>query len=169
MLYPLLVVIHETFINAEDSIRLHNDPEYYASYHALIERSGEIVYLVAADNKAYAAANSAFVNPITDSIEQINNSVDDFAYHIALETPPDGYNPLKTSHIGYTKEQYKSLAWLVTAVDPSPERITLHSSIRIPTPSIEEPRCFNFGYFSQQLSRNINNNKSINLGILDYE
>jgi N-acetyl-anhydromuramyl-L-alanine amidase AmpD len=164
-MFSLLVVIHETLISAEDSKMLHADPDYYASYHAVIERTGKIIYFTPADSKAYAAAESVYINPITGVEEHINGSVDDFAYHIALETPPDGYGLSKNYHIGYTKEQYTSLAWLVKAVDPSPERITLHSEIS--NLKVEEPRCFNYGYFSQKLEQ-ATNTKSINLGILDY-
>lgn len=164
-MFSLLVVLHETLISAEDSKRLHADPNYYASYHALIERTGKIVYLTPADSKAYAAAESEYENPITGEIEHINGSVDDFAYHIALETPPDGYGTSKNYHVGYTKEQYISLAWLVKAVGVSEERITLHSEINKSNSTFQEPRCFNFKYFSTQIE-NSHNNKSINLGIV---
>lgn len=166
MLYPLLVVIHETLISAQDSIRLHGDPEYYASYHALVERSGEITYLTPADSKAYAAANSAYTDAFGE-IQEVNGSVDDFAYHIALETPPDGYNAFKTAHIGYTKEQYKSLAWLVAATGVRKDRIVTHGEIRTPTTS--EPRCFNFDYFfSLYEQARVVSKKILDFGVLDY-
>jgi N-acetyl-anhydromuramyl-L-alanine amidase AmpD len=167
MTFPLLVVIHETLITAEDSIRLHGDPNYYGSYHALIHKSGTITYLTPADCKAYAAGNSIFINGKGEE-EHINNSVNDFAYHIALETPPDGIaNKELDYHIGYTKEQYSSLAWLCKAVDVDPNRITFHSYISLETNKKEEPRCFNNYYFGSQLE-NAHNKKSIDLGILDY-
>lgn len=165
MTFPLLVVIHETLISAEDSIRLHADPSYYGSYHALINRSGFITYLTPANSKAYAAANSKFINHLGDE-EHVDNSVDDFAYHIALETPEDGIrNKNNRYHIGYSKEQYKSLAWLCKATGVDTRRITTHGSIQ--TPDTSEPRCFNNYYLSLELEK-ATNSKSIDLGILDY-
>lgn len=163
MTFPLLVVIHETLISAEESIRLHADPNYYGSYHALIHRSGFITYLTPADCKAYAAANSKFIDSFGDE-EHINNSVNDFAYHIALETPADG---IRYYHIGYTKEQYESLAWLCASTGVSENRITTHGKVSIP--SITEPKCFNEDYFSsiyETKKRTVS--KSIDLGVLDY-
>ena len=166
MLYPLLVVIHETLISANASLILHSDPEYYGSYHALIDRAGEITYLTPSDSKAYAAARSSFTNSFGE-VEQINGSVDDFAYHIALETPVDGYNSLKAAHIGYTKEQYESLAWLSAHTGVRKERIVTHGEIQ--TPTTNEPRCFNFDYFFAQFeqARTVSR-KTLNFGVLDY-
>lgn len=165
MTFPLLVVIHETLISAEDSILLHADPSYYGSYHALIHRSGKITYLVPGDCKAYAAANSSFLN--REGIEEhVNNSVDDFSYHIALETPPDGVKNIKSlHHIGYTKEQYSSLAWLIKATGVLLSRVISHSDVS--KSEIIEPRCFNNKYLQIELEK-ASNSKSINLGILDY-
>ena len=165
-MFPLLVVIHETLISAEDSKRLHGDPNYYASYHALIERSGKIIYLTPADSKAYAAAESVFVN-VEGEEEQINGSVDDFAYHIALETPPDGYGLSKNFHIGYTKEQYTSLGWLVAATGVQQDRIVRHGEIV--TPSTSEPRCFNEDYFFEEYEKaRLVGRKTLDFGVLDY-
>jgi N-acetyl-anhydromuramyl-L-alanine amidase AmpD len=166
MTFPLLVVIHETLISAEDSIILHGDPQYYGSYHALIHRSGKITYLTSADCKAYAASNSAYYNK-EGNLEQVENSVDDFAYHIALETPFDaiGQNNI-LYHTGYTKEQYLSSAWLCRAVGVQLSRIVNHSDISLNKNQRKEPRCFNDSYFVSQYN-NLTNQKSIDLGILD--
>lgn len=168
MTFPLLVVIHETLITAEDSILLHGDSNYYASYHSLIHRNGTITYLTPADCKAYAAAQSSFTDPFGE-VQNVQGSVDDFAYHITLETPPDGIeNPKSEYHIGYTKEQYVSLAWLCSSVGVERGRIVSHGEIT--TPKTLEPRCFNFDYFSEIYEINKKTiRKSINLGILDYE
>lgn len=165
-MFPLLVVIHETLISAEDSKRLHADPNYYASYHALIERSGRIIYLTPADSKAYAAAESIYTN-VEGEQEHINGSVDDFAYHIALETPPDGYGLSKNYHIGYTKEQYRSLGWLVAATGVIPDRVVRHGEII--TPPTSEPRCFNEDYFFECYEKaRATGRKTLNFGVLDY-
>ncbi len=166
MLYPLLIVIHETYISADDSFALHADPQYYGSYHALIERSGEITYLAPSDSKAYAAANSSFTDTFGE-VQEVNGSVDDFAYHIALETPPDGYNAFKEAHIGYTKEQYNSLGWLVAATGVQEDRIVTHGEIRNETTN--EPRCFNYDYFySQYETYKGTIGKRFDFGVLDY-
>lgn len=167
MTFPLLVVIHETLISAEESIILHGDSQYYASYHSLIHRSGKITYLTPGDCKAYAAAQSTFTDPFGE-IQEVNGSVDDFAYHIALETPPDGItNPKQEYHIGYTKEQYQSLAWLCASVGAHTGRITTHGDISF-TKTLE-PRCFNLDYFSDiyEIIKKTTN-KTIDLGILNY-
>lgn len=167
MTFPLLVVIHETLISAEDSILLHADPSYYGSYHALIHRSGKITYLVPGDCKAYAAANSSFTTPFGE-IQNVKGSVDDFAYHIALETPFDGVkNPKSEYHIGYTKEQYTSLGWLVAYTGVGSQRIVTHGEII--TPTTLEPRCFNFDYFySIYLEYQKTIGIKLDLGILNY-
>lgn len=166
MLYPLLVVIHETLISAEDSLRLHADPEYYASYHAVIDRAGEITYLTPASQKAYAAAESVYIDSFGER-QHINGSVDDFAYHISLETPADGYGLSKEYHIGYTKEQYTSLGWLVAATGVQPERIVTHGELKQPETS--EPRCFNFDYFYGEFQKaRAVGRKRLDFGILDY-
>jgi N-acetyl-anhydromuramyl-L-alanine amidase AmpD len=167
MTFPLLVVIHETLITAEDSIRLHGDPNYYGSYHALIHKSGTITYLTPADCKAYAAGNSIFVDTFGEE-QHINNSVNDFAYHIALETPPDGIaNKELNYHIGYTKEQYESLAWLCAATGVLFNRITTHGEISIPKTA--EPKCFNEDYFKDLYNiKRRTVRKNIDLGVLDY-
>lgn len=167
MQYPLLVVIHETLISAEQSKLLHADPEYYGSYHALIERSGNITYLVPAEHKAFAASVSSYTNSFGE-VEQINGSVDDFAYHIALETPPDGiqYNS-REYHTGYTIEQYQSLAWLCAATGVQQDRITTHGEIT--SPKRLEPRCLNYDYFYNLYSTQHSlGRKLLDFGVLEY-
>ncbi len=159
----LIVVLHETLLSIKDSLLLHADPKYLASYHAVISRTGEIHYLVPADCKAYAAANSKFINTIGEE-EHVNNSVDDFAYHIALETPEDGFNALLTRHSGYTTQQYDCLAWLLRATGVDLNRIITHGELK--TPKQIEPRCLNEDYlFNLYTSKN--NKVSLNFGILD--
>ena len=168
MQYPLLVVIHETLITAEHSKILHGDPEYYGSYHSLIERSGKITYLVPAEHKAYAASTSRFIDNFGEE-QSIKGSVDDFAYHIALETPRDGIHyPDRNYHVGYTSEQYTSLAWLCVATGVQKERITTHGEIV--EPPTNEPRCFNYDYFyNLYVKQRSVGRKLLNFGVLDYE
>jgi hypothetical protein len=56
-------------------------------------------------------------------------SVNNFAYHISLETPADGYNPKQSSHSGYTVAQYNSLSWLINQTGVQSERIVTHAKI----------------------------------------
>ena len=140
-LFPLVVVLHETIEELETIKDLHSDPTFYGSYHAIVDRRGIIHYMVPSEHKAFAAANSRFVNNVTGKEESIDGSVDDFAYHIALETPPDGRDPNKESHSGYTYEQYNSTAWLLKAVGVQLNRVTTHGQVRDPVTI--EPRCLN--------------------------
>lgn len=162
--FPLLFVIHETNTDIETSLRLHNDPEYYGSYHAIIERTGVIHYLTPADSKAFAAAKSSYFNVITGEVEEMEGSVDDFAYHVSLETPQDGIKFNYDSHTGYTVQQYQSLAWLVRASGVQIHRIVTHGELK--DPASIEPRCFNRGELQRRIE-SLTNNKSIDFGVLD--
>ena len=144
----LLFVIHETIIDLKQSLDLHADSNYLGSYHTVISYSGEIYYLVPSQYKAYAAANSAFGE------EQIDGSVNDFAYHVALETPVDGRDVKVLSHSGYSYEQYHSLAWLIKATGVDLNRVTTHGRIKIPAST--EPRCLNLTYLLNLVDTKIN-------------
>ena len=145
--FPLIVVIHETYVNTETILSLHEDPQFIASYHAVIDPNGVIHYLVPADAKAYGAAESVFRDSFGEE-QQINGSVDDFAYHISLVTPDDGRDRNKKAHSGYTRQQYKSLAWLCHSTGVARNRIVTHAEIKLEEAAITEPRCFNDDYFS---------------------
>ena len=166
--YPLLFVIHETNIDIETSLMLHDDPEYYGSYHAVIDRPGNIHYLVPAESKAFAAAESIYRNPTTNVEESINRSVDDFAYHVSLETPIDGITFNYNTHTGYSIQQYSSLAWLAHATGVQRERIVTHGELRLP--EVIEPRCFNMDYFMEIYNSNkFRARKLFDFGVLDLD
>lgn len=166
--YPLLFVIHETNVDIETSLMLHNDPQYYGSYHAVIDRPGTIHYLVPAESKAFAAAESVFHNLTTGEDEAINGSVDDFAYHVALETPVDGIKFNYSTHTGYTIQQYNTLAWLAHSTGVQRERIITHGQIR--EPEIIEPRCFNMDYFMEIYNAaKYKARKRFDFGVLDLD
>lgn len=120
----LLVVIHETVVDCDTLLEYLQSPSFGASYHACIDRQGGIVYLVPSYEKAFAASNSEFTDPYTGEVEQLNGSVDDFAYHIALESPTAGSK-------GYTAAQYKSLAWLISKTGVEDERIVTHKEVSL--------------------------------------
>ena len=150
-----LVVLHETVGSASSAINTfrrtnHNDSQQ-ASYHALIALDGTIVYLVPSDKRAFGAGNSVFVGSAGKETVQTNPnlppSVNNFAYHISLETPPDGRKkPGNSYHSGYTDSQYKSLAWLLAMSSIPDERITTHQAVDLSGHRFD-PRSFDFDKF----------------------
>jgi hypothetical protein len=136
-LLPPLVVLHETVGSASGTLNFFRTPHpkesNQASYHTLIQRDGTVLYLVPPDKRAYGAGNSIFfgVNGIAEAVKthpKFPPSVNNFAYHVALESPPDG-NTNAPTHSGYTIEQYQSLAWIVSKTGVSNDRITTHKAV----------------------------------------
>ncbi|WP_448525638.1 N-acetylmuramoyl-L-alanine amidase [Parathermosynechococcus lividus] len=149
--YPLLVVLHETVYSAASAVdyfqTYHERDEDQASYHAIITRSGEILYTVPAHKRAYGAGNSAFQGEQVQTNLRIAASVNNFAYHISLETPLDGQNA-NLSHSGYTEAQYRSLAWLVSRTQVPWQRITTHAAVDLGGERAD-PRSFDWQRFAQ--------------------
>ncbi len=135
-----IVVIHETSNSASSAVNFfqtpHTDESVQASYHSLIKLDGTVVYLVPPDKRAFGAGNSVFVSSKGTETVQTNPalppSVNNFAYHVSLETPPDawGMNNIK-SHSGYTEAQYNSLAWLLAQTQIPIARFTTHKAVDI--------------------------------------
>ncbi|MBD2530345.1 N-acetylmuramoyl-L-alanine amidase [Nostoc flagelliforme FACHB-838] len=130
-----IIVLHETGYSASSAINFfqvaHDDENVQASYHALVKLDGTVVYLVPPDKRAFGAANSVFETPQGVETVQTNPnlpaSVNNFAYHVSLETPPDGYDgSSQQTHSGYTEAQYNSLAWLIAQSQVPDDRITTH-------------------------------------------
>lgn len=152
-----IVVLHETVASASSTLNFFRTPhprdEDQASYHTLIRRDGTIVYLVPPDKRAFGAGNSVFQGD--QGIEAVKThprfppSVNNFAYHISLETPVDGINNA-TRHSGYTDAQYQSLAWLVAKTAVTDDRITTHKAVDR-SESRMDPRSFSFSRFFQLL------------------
>ncbi|MGF1589005.1 MAG: N-acetylmuramoyl-L-alanine amidase [Pleurocapsa sp.] len=155
-----IVVLHETVDSVMSAINTfqtpHDDDSKQVSYHALISLDGTIIYLLPSDKRAFGAGNSVFES--TSGIETVQTnpnlppSVNNFAYHISLETPPDGrgtYN--QNYHSGYTEAQYKSLAWLLALSDIPDNRITTHKNVDRSGQKID-PRSFDFDKFLTILS-----------------
>lgn len=149
----LLVVLHETVISANAAVQLFQTPhpkdEDQASYHALINAAGTIIYLVPPNKRAFGAGNSVFMGTNgAESVQtnpKLTSSVNNFAYHISLETPLDGEND-NNAHSGYTEAQYQSLAWLVNQTGVKDERITTHYAVDR-TSKRKDPRSFDFKKF----------------------
>ncbi len=154
-----IVVLHETVGSATSAINTfkthHSSDSNQSSYHALITLNGTIVYLVPSDKRAYGAGNSIFKSSWGVETVQTNPhlpaSVNNFAYHISLETPPDGRNkPGNSYHSGYTDNQYKSLAWLLALSSIPDERITTHREVDLSGHRFD-PRSFDFDEFFRVL------------------
>ncbi len=133
-----IIVLHETGYSASSAINFfqatHDDESVQASYHTLIKLDGTIVYLVPPEKRAFGAANSVFES--FDGSETVKTnpdlppSVNNFAYHVSLETPPDSYESSSPqTHSGYTEAQYHSLAWLVAQSQVPDDRITTHQQV----------------------------------------
>lgn len=135
--YARLIVLHETVGSADSALALfqnyHPYDEDQVSYHTLIRRNGTIVYIVPENMRAFGAGNSEFVTASgqVETVQTNSNlasSVNNFAYHISLESPPDGFN-YDLVHSGYTELQYQSLAWLIDDLGVPEARITTHAAI----------------------------------------
>jgi hypothetical protein len=146
--YAPIIVLHETVGSTNSVINFfqefHTDEDNQVSYHTLISLDGTIVYFVPPDKRAFGAGNSVFVSSLGKEAVQTNprysSSVNNFAYHISLETPEDGMHDGYT-HSGYTEAQYQSLAWLVAKTDIPLERITTHRTVDLSGSRID-PRSF---------------------------
>jgi N-acetylmuramoyl-L-alanine amidase len=156
----LLVVLHETVGSASGAINLmktaHPRDEDQVSYHSIIRRNGTIIFLVPFEKRAYGAGNSVYVAPngqeeAVKTHRQFPPSVNNFAYHISLETPSDGNNSAR-SHSGYTDDQYASTAWLTAWTRVPNERIVTHREVDRSGSRID-PRSFDRDRFLQLLSQ----------------
>lgn len=133
-----IVVLHETVGSASSAINTfqtnHPNDNDQVSYHTLITLDGTVIYVVSPEQRAFGAGNSAFRTPNGQEETVFTNpefpsSVNNFAYHISLETPPDGQNSNALAHSGYTEAQYQSLAWLLARTTVPNERITTHERV----------------------------------------
>ena len=153
----MIVVIHETVGTADSAINTfrtpHADENLQVSYHSLIRRNGNIVHLVHPQMRAFGAGNSIFTG--SGGPESVRThpifpgSVNNFAYHTSLETPPDGRGNQRR-HSGYTAAQYQSLAWLIAHLPVPDERITTHKAVD-QSGSKQDPRSFDNAKFMQLL------------------
>lgn len=144
-----IVVLHETVgtaMSAINTFQTHHPNDYdQVSYHALITTDGTVVYMVPPEQRAFGAGNSVFFSSQGEEAVSTNaefpSSVNNFAYHVSLETPADGRNNNNASHSGYTEAQYQSLAWLISRSTIPEERITTHKAVDR-SGSRSDPRSF---------------------------
>ncbi|NJL83701.1 MAG: N-acetylmuramoyl-L-alanine amidase [Chloroflexaceae bacterium] len=154
----LLIVLHETVGTASSAIHTFKTPHHrdrdQVSYHQLIRRNGAIVNIVPLEWRAFGAGNSVFRGPWGDETAKTSAnlppSVNNFAYHISLESPPDNGGSAAT-HKGYTDAQYESLAWLIARSCLSDRRVTTHKAVDR-SGSRRDPRSFD----GQKLLRLLN-------------
>lgn len=152
-----LVVLHETVNSATSAVNFFQKPHYdeknQASYHTLIKLDGTVIYLVPPQLRAFGAGNSVFNGPngseTVKTDTQFPPSVNNFAYHVALETPPSGRNSRRT-HSGYKVAQYRSLAWLIAQSKVPDARITTHRAVDRSGSRID-PRSFDLRRFVKLL------------------
>lgn len=153
-----IVVLHETVGSAQSVIGYfqtpHPNDDDQVSYHSMIRLDGTIVYMVPPDKRAFGAGNSVFDGAAGREAVRTNAefppSVNNFAYHISLETPPDGRHNGR-AHSGYTNAQYWSLAWLVSRTGVPDERITTHQLVDR-SGSRRDPRSFNGPMFLRMVN-----------------
>lgn len=128
----LLIVLHETvgtIYSALSLFQAYNPRDAdQVSYHTMIALDGTVVYVVPPEARAFGAGNSEFNGESVLSSTKVPSSVNNFAYHISLETPADGMNE-RDYHSGYTDAQYRSLAWLVARTRVQPDRIVNHKDV----------------------------------------
>ena len=164
---PELIVIHETVATAIETINLFKTPhpkdEDQASYHVLVDRTGELVRIVPDENRAYGSGYSKFGDFTVHSKSPDNFSINNVALHISLESPADGRKDT-SNHSGYTKNQYSSLAkkvllWQAKYGIPV-FRITTHASVDR-SHSRYDPRSFRWDeldFFHRQYAKTCGQN-----------
>ncbi|HEY9762439.1 MAG TPA: peptidoglycan recognition family protein [Trichocoleus sp.] len=131
-----IAVIHETVGSAQSALNMfrtyHPNDADQVSYHTLIGRDGTVYYIVPPEKRAFGAGNSVFNGPNGPETVLTNPafppSVNNFAYHVSLETPSDGRGNGRR-HSGYTQAQYESLAWLLARTSIPDNRITTHQAV----------------------------------------
>lgn len=115
MVIPI-VVVHDSNGPAEGALSWSLDSRVKGSYHAMIRRDGEIVYLIPAWIKASACGPSSYIGK--DGPISINGSVDPFAYSVCLEGP-----------MPYTVEEYYSLSYLISQMAISKDQVLVHNDV----------------------------------------
>jgi N-acetylmuramoyl-L-alanine amidase len=150
-----MIVVHETVIPAWQTVKIfqtyHARDADQASYHALIKKDGTIFYTVPPDKRAFGAGDSVFNGETVKTNRLYSPSVNNFAYHISFESPPDGRGN-GNSHSGYTDLQYESLAWLVSRTGVPDNRVSYHKAVDR-SGSRKDPRSFDTQKFQRILSR----------------
>ncbi|WJI24152.1 peptidoglycan recognition protein family protein [Thermosynechococcus sp. B0] len=149
--YPPLIVLHETVASAQATLNFFQTPhprdEDQASYHELITLQGWLLHLVPWSKRAYGAGNSVFGRETVQTNPRLAPSVNNFALHFSLETPPQGRHD-RPQHAGYTDAQYRALAWLVSQTGIDLQRVTTHAAVDRSGERMD-PRSFDWATFNR--------------------
>ena len=117
-----IVVLHDSNGPAEGALSWSLDNRFKASYHTVIRRDGEIIYLIPAYIKASACGPSSYLG------DSVNGSVDPFAYSICLEGP-----------MPYTVEIYYSLSYLISQMGIERAQVVVHGEVLDPDITDRDP------------------------------
>jgi N-acetylmuramoyl-L-alanine amidase len=156
---PRLVVLHETVYSMGSAISTFRTPhprdEDQVSYHALVGRAGEVVFLLDPRKRAFGAGNSAFRGKWAITNPKVGGSVNNFALHVSLESPQDGESG-GPQHSGYTTAQYDGLAalltlWMQTFPIPA-DQITTHRAVDLGGERAD-PRSFDWSALQSRLGQ----------------
>lgn len=155
-----IVVLHETVGSVMSALNLfqvnHPRDDDQVSYHTLIAADGTVIYVVPPEQRAFGAGDSVFQSSKGEESVFTHpgfpSSVNNFAYHVSLETPPDGRNNSAATHSGYTEAQYQSLAWLLSRTNIPNERITTHKAVDRSGTRID-PRAFDANLMYELLNQ----------------
>lgn len=159
---PALIVLHETVVDENTALALfrrqHSDDGQQASYHVLIGRDGQRIRVVDDDKRAFGAGDSAFQGRAVQLRQEIPASVNNFALHVSLVSPPDGVDGEKRSHAGYLDAQYASLArqialWQSLYGIPASQVVT-HQEVDL-SGTRHDPRSFDWQALGRHLRRQL--------------
>jgi N-acetyl-anhydromuramyl-L-alanine amidase AmpD len=133
---PQLIVLHETVLSATDTLKQFATPhprdDDQASYHVLVDRSGQRLRVVNDDRRAYGAGMAAWGDMTVRIRPTSVGSINNLALHLSLESPTDGRGDT-ASHSGYTDAQYRTTAaqvllWQARYGIPL-SRVTSHAAV----------------------------------------
>lgn len=155
---PRVVVLHETVYGMNSAINTfitaHPRDEDQVSYHTLIGQDGHVVQLVDPAYRAFGAGNSAFNGQWVITNPKVGGSINNFALHLSLETPPDGENSAP-EHSGYTPAQYDAMAVVLTdwmrRFNIPPDQITTHRHVDL-AGERADPRSFDWRQLRARLA-----------------
>ena len=155
---PRVVVLHETVYSLSSALNTFMTPhprdEDQVSYHTLVGQDGRVLDLVDPLSRAYGAGFSAFLGEWAITNRKLKGSINNFALHLSLETPPTGANANR-SHVGYTSKQYDALALVLSgwirSFNLPPAAITTHRHVDLDGER-DDPRSFDWSKLQTRLA-----------------
>jgi N-acetylmuramoyl-L-alanine amidase len=155
---PRVVVLHETVYPLSSALNTFMTPhprdEDQVSYHTRVGQDGRVLDLVDPLSRAYGAGFSAFLGEWAITNRKLKGSINNFALHLSLETPPSGANANR-SHVGYTSKQYDALALVLSgwirSFNLPPAAITTHRHVDLGGER-DDPRSFDWSKLQTRLA-----------------